>query len=283
MLRRLLERLSHLQTEESFRYRLVVLDNDAERSALSVVETARRTWRIPTLYCNEPKQNIALARNRALECADGDFIAFIDDDEIPGADWLLHLVRALIESGADGVLGPVEPVFEQIPPSWVVRGRFWEIPVPRNVQQLQWNECQTGNVLLRKDILRHVNPAFRPELCAGGEDRDFFRRLFQKGCRFVWCGRAVVYQIIPQSRCRRAFLLKRALLRGRMTAVAEGLQPLSVVKSILACGIYTACLPATLLLPHHYFMQCAVRGCDHLGKLFTHAHIGPRERRYLTG
>ena len=40
------------------------------------------------------KQNIALARNKAIENAKGDFIAFIDDDEFPLDQWLLNHVQS---------------------------------------------------------------------------------------------------------------------------------------------------------------------------------------------
>src|ERR1051325_8420557 len=78
--------------------------------------------------CVEPRQNIALARNMAVANAKGDFIAFIDDDELPGGEWLLTLFSAYQQYGVDGVLGPVKPRFDEPPPKWVVDGRFCERP-----------------------------------------------------------------------------------------------------------------------------------------------------------
>ena len=81
---------------------------------------------IPIKYCTESQQNIPLARNKAVENAEGDLIAFIDDDEFPIKRWLLTLFEALNKYGADGVLGPVKPHFENEPPQWVVQGKFYE-------------------------------------------------------------------------------------------------------------------------------------------------------------
>ena len=44
-------------------------------------------------YCVEPRQNIALARNKALQNAEGDLIAFIDDDEFPDGRLALQSIQ----------------------------------------------------------------------------------------------------------------------------------------------------------------------------------------------
>src|SRR5258706_13865972 len=66
-----------------FSYSIVVTDNDREQSAKNVVTNNAGKSSIQITYDSEPEQNIALARNRALANATGEFIAFIDDDELP--------------------------------------------------------------------------------------------------------------------------------------------------------------------------------------------------------
>ena len=55
-------------------------------------------------------KNISLTRNRTVALASGDWLAFIDDDERAPAAWLEQLAETAERFGADGVLGPVEPV-----------------------------------------------------------------------------------------------------------------------------------------------------------------------------
>src|SRR6266704_1542729 len=94
-LRRLLAELAAQETGGLFTFSVVVADNDREQSAARVVDEFLATGStIRVTYCVQPQQNIALTRNTAIEYADGDFIAFIDDDEWPTARWLLTLFTA---------------------------------------------------------------------------------------------------------------------------------------------------------------------------------------------
>jgi succinoglycan biosynthesis protein ExoM len=144
LLRRLLERLDMQRTEGLFTYSAVVADNDAAGSAQPVVAAFSAASTLQVTYCLEPQQNIALARNKALQHAAGDFIAFIDDDEFPADDWLLNLYQACTRYGADGVLGPVKPHFESEPPAWVKRGRFFERPSYATGFKMSWSETRTA-------------------------------------------------------------------------------------------------------------------------------------------
>src|SRR5438105_4034195 len=73
---------------------------------------------------------------------------------------------------------------------------------------LSWRDARTGNVLLRRSALEGLGSPFRAEFGSGSEDQDFFRRLGQKGRKFVWCKEAIVYETVPAGRWRRGFMLK---------------------------------------------------------------------------
>lgn len=102
LLTRLLEKLNAQTTGDLFTYSVVVADNDSGRSAEPVVAKISPTARMPIAYCVEPQQNIALVRNRAIEHAGGDLIAFIDDDEFPVENWLLSLLTLSVRPAPTG-------------------------------------------------------------------------------------------------------------------------------------------------------------------------------------
>ena len=235
---------------------------------------------LKVIYCVEQIQNFALARNRALANAEGQFAAFIDDDEFPEKDWLFQLYKTCQKYNVAGVLGPVLPHFEPLPPEWVRKGGFYNRPRYLTGRKLNWDQCRTGNVLFRTKILTELNPPFRAEYRTGGEDLDFFRRAMLKGNEFIWCDEAVAHEIVPPHRCKRRFLLNRALLRGNNTLKHPEGQGKNIFKSFLAVPLYLMALPILLVAGHHYFMKYLIKCVDHAGRLLAWVGMNPvRERQ----
>ncbi len=281
LLKRLLSELRVQDTAGLFTYSIVIADNDELQSAEAVTLDFAAESHIEIRYCVEPRQNIALARNKAVENARGDFLAFIDDDEFPGKRWLLTLFKACNDYDADGVLGPVRPYFDKDPPKWVVKGKFYERPAYRTGLVIDWRKGRTGNVLLRRRIFAPGGQAFRPSFLTG-EDQDFFRRMIEKGHSFIWCNEAVAYEVVPPIRWKRTFLLRRALLRGAVSVVHPAFGPRQIAKSVIAVPVYAAALPFALVLGHHRFMTLLVKLTDHLGKLLSLLGINPIRESYVT-
>lgn len=278
-LKRLLEKLQGQSTGGLFSFSAVVCDNDATQSAAPIVSAARESAPIDITYCCEPRQNIALARNKALEHAHGDFVAFIDDDEFPVADWLKSLLSACDTYAADGVLGPVRPHFESPPPNWILKGRFCQRPEHTTGRKMQWDQCRTGNLLFRRRILTGAAQPFREEFGTGGEDKDFFMRLTEQGCVFVWCNEAIAYETVLPSRYSRRCMIRRALLRGRISLKLPVGRLRLLVRSAVAVPIYCMALPVLLLLGQHWFMRYCVKLCDHLGRLLALLGLNPISER----
>lgn len=269
LLKRLLAELDRQQTEGLFNYSVVVSDNDYKQSAEQVVSDFSSATSLLTTYCVEPEQNIALARNKALENAKGDFIAFIDDDEFPVKNWLCNLFKTCEAYGVDGVFGPVKAYFEHEPPQWVTKGRFFERPTHDTGYKMDGAEMRTGNVLFRREILGRINRAFRSEFGTGSEDVDFFGRMLKKGCSFVWCDEAVVYEVVPPSRCRRGYLLRRALLRGSTFPNRSSDRMRNLAKSVVAVPIYTLALPVLALSGQHRFIMYLIKLFDHTSRILA--------------
>jgi succinoglycan biosynthesis protein ExoM len=267
------------RTDGKFTVSVVVVDNDRLGSAREVAE---RFQRDQVKYTIEPEQSIALARNRAMANATGDFVACIDDDECPEKDWLLNLFDSCLKYNAAGVLGPVKPAYEKVPPAWVVKGKFYDRPTHETGFIIPWTEGRTGNVLFRRSILKGVDPVFRPEFRSGGEDRNFFMRMIEAGHVFVWCDEAVAFETVPAVRCTRSFMLKRALLRGKMSLNHKTIGFKGVLISAAAVPLYGITLPFLLLSGQHHFMNFLIKICDHGGRLLAFIGINPVREAYVT-
>lgn len=279
LLKRLLSELTRQDTKGLFNFSVVVADNDESQSAKQVVSSFSVTSPIPVIYCVEPERNIALVRNKALENAYGGFIAFIDDDEVPAVDWIYNLFETCNSFGVDGVLGPVRPNFEHKPPQWIIKGKIFDRPEHETGYRMDWPETRTGNLLFRREILNGVDYPFRSEFGTGSEDVDFFRRMINSGRIFVWCNDAVVYETVPDGRCKRSYLLKMALLRGGNSLKhREGLV-LNLLKSFIAVPVYSLALPFLFIAGDHHFMKLLIKFCDHTGRLLAFIDINPVKKR----
>ena len=134
----------------------------------------------------------------------------MDDDLELERGWLDHLMDTLEESGADVALGPVRPRFAGTCPPWdpeaarftrVLPGASGTAVVAGGARKGGTFVVSTASSLWRRatcftDALP-FDPAFG---VSGGEDLDLFLRLQSRGCRFVWCAEAGVWETIPASR-----------------------------------------------------------------------------------
>lgn len=281
LLKRLLVELNGQETGAAFTYSVVVADNDAEQSAEAAVVECRSDTKLSVKYCVEPEQSIALARNRVVANAEGEFAAFIDDDEFPCSNWLLTLFRTCNEYQVDGVLGPVKRHFDEVPPKWILKSRFFDRRVNPTGMKVDWLEARTGNVLLKREILIGDPAPFRPEFRAG-EDQDFFRRKIEEGRVFIWCAEAVAYEVVPPARWRRRYLIRKALLRGATAGLRPDCRAPGIAKSILAVILYSLILPFAFLAGQHHFMTILVKLCDHAGKLLILVGINPIREQYVS-
>lgn len=201
---------------------IVVVDNCEEKSARAVVESARGDMPWQLRYAVEPRRNIALARNRAVELAlqDGaEWIAFIDDDEVAAPQWLDELLNAQQRYGAAVVGGPVIPRYHSSAEPWVIRGGYFDPPRWRTGSVVKM--VHTNNSLVARDLVSR-GPPFDPAFgTSGGSDTHFFLRARRSGISFVWADEAVVEETISASRTNARWILQRAFRVGNAYVFCE--------------------------------------------------------------
>lgn len=220
-LRRLLEGLAILifNKSEPPDIEIIVVDNDASGSAQAICNSVGRSLKkLSIKYHIEPCRGISYARNAAIAKAENvDFLAFIDDDEVPEPTWLDELLYVQQLYNADVVAGPVLPYYDESVPDWVIRGEFFGGPF----EQRRYPTGQlidivaAGNVLVRAKVFKRMDTIFDPRWgLTGGEDVHFFSRVYRAGYKMIWADEAVAHEWIPRSRANAKFILKRAYRLG---------------------------------------------------------------------
>jgi succinoglycan biosynthesis protein ExoM len=223
-LKRLLRGLDELTSGEGAApdLKIIVIDNDPDGSACVLCENLRPSLRWALQCWVEPRRGIPYARNTAVACAgeDVDFIAFIDDDEVPEPSWLAELLRIQQVYDADVVQGPVIPRFSGSVPTWVTKdGFFHRTRYPTGYRLV---EAATNNVLVRSRVFREMDNHFDERLAlTGGSDGHFFRRVHRAGYKMVWADEAVVYEWVPQSRINVKWVLRREYRLGSMLSFRD--------------------------------------------------------------
>jgi glycosyltransferase involved in cell wall biosynthesis len=130
---------------------------------------------------HQPNGGVSLARNRAIDVARGDWVAFLDADDWFHPELLAALARAHEASPQSRMLGAgfrrVPHMHGADPEGWSVAEGFYEVEVVEDLR-LRWMKnapfC-TSSVAIRTDLLRSMQPCFAIGECAG-EDLDVWFR-----------------------------------------------------------------------------------------------------------
>lgn len=206
---------------------VIIADNEGSEAARSICAAfSLKRPDIPLTYVHEEKRGISHARNACLDNlpSDCDFVAMLDDDEIPVHEWLGNLLLAQAATGADIVVGRVLPFFAKGTPRWIAEGGYFGMP--RRSYELDLREMDdlssltwagTRNVLIRAAVIRDQALRFDPvHALSGGEDTAFFAQMRKNGCKIVYSKHGMAHEYYPPERATFGYL---AAERFRMANV----------------------------------------------------------------
>lgn len=221
-LKRLLEGLAAQKFERLERphIELLVADNEDSLQTRAICEQfARDNPAIALNLVVEKRRGISHARNAVLDNVPEtcDFLAMIDDDEVPDAHWLENLLRTQQATGSDIIRGPVRAVFSAGAPDWVKNGDYFGWP--RKGASLEDGQpirmSSTSNTLVRWRCISRNALRFDPVLSlTGGEDGVFFRKLQNAGCSIAFSSGGVVEAPVADSRISLGALLRLGYRNG---------------------------------------------------------------------
>lgn len=261
--------IATLQIPADCTIRVIVADNDSVPSAKVAVETLAAEMPCEVSYVHCPASNISLARNACLDHAEGDYLAFVDDDELVTPTWLKMLIAKAQTTGAAAVLGPVMARYDETAPAFMISGDFHSTK-PVFVK----GEIGTGytcNLLLDRRSDAFVGKRFDLSLGrCGGEDTAFLASLHAAGGKIAYAPDALVVEPVPTERASIRWLARRRFRSGQshartMLAGATGLR--AAPQIILAAGKGAVCFAACAtnwFTPVHRWRHY-LRGVLHLG------------------
>ena len=89
---------------------VIVVDDNSSTAYGSRLRAFARAHALPLLFvANIPGRGTAVARNAGAALADGDILAFLDDDSVPAPDWLRVIAARLGDENTAAVTGRLLP------------------------------------------------------------------------------------------------------------------------------------------------------------------------------
>ncbi|HEX7290207.1 MAG TPA: glycosyltransferase, partial [Conexibacter sp.] len=180
---------------------VIVVDN-APGARDCRAEVERRGFR----YVREDRKGLDNARNAGARAAQGEVVAFTDDDCVHPSGWLRHLESSFADPLVAAVTGPAFPYVLDVPArvrmerqASLTRGMQRRVFDWTLISPLHGGQAGVGaNMAIRAALLRSVDEPFPPELDAGTETRSggdtyLFARLLAAGHRIAYEPAAFVF------------------------------------------------------------------------------------------
>lgn len=216
-----LDRLMQQVGTTAFSWQVLVVDNNSTDETAAVVSEYQQAWpaEIPLHYLFEPRQGAAYARQLAMQEAASELVGFLDDDNLPNANWVAaahDFGRQHPQVGAYGSQihgqfeGPVPEGFERIRSFFALTQRG-ETPHPY-LRRQRVLPPSAGLVVRRRVWLKHVPAQLvltgrHNERMLTGEDLEAVSYL-QIANWEVWHNPAMkLWHKIPNYRLQRDYLL----------------------------------------------------------------------------
>lgn len=206
---------------------VVVVDHNE-----ALLQRVAEQWPQVRVVANRFSPGASGARNSGAFAAEGEIIAFLDDDAVAVPAWLERLVEPFHDPGVVGVGGGVDPAWEVGRPAWFPDEFFWLVGATDPGGQDDVHEVRNvwaENMAVRRDRFVAVG-GFRPDFGKVGshsspEDTDLCIRMSEGGGRWLLVPQARVSHHVPAARSTFGFFVRRSFLEGEGKAALRALSP----------------------------------------------------------
>jgi len=258
--------LEALRIQQSVIFRdweVILVDNNSSDDTVAVTSAAFRDFPCSARVVRESRQGLSFARKTACDNANGEVIAYIDDDNVVAPDWVSQCVSFFEIHPMAGVVGgkvlarcdgPLPSCWSKIKWMLAVRDDMGDVSrrlAPASPVTEVEIPCGAGMVVRRK-VLEEVYSKYslslsgrRGRSLSSGEDIEIGLRIVGLGWESWYCPDMVLWHIIPQSR-----LTDDYLCRLRYGIVKS----CSVTDSISQYGVYPP--PLKEAFRHLWWASC---------------------------
>lgn len=250
---KVLEKLRSQRHTDAIAWDILVVDNNSSDQTQTVLQKQQSGWdqAIALRSCFEERQGLAYARQRGMQASEGEWVAFVDDDNWPEDDWIAAVWAFTQDNPRLGAFGgQIHADFEMEPPSGFKKIQaFLAIrelgPDPFRFEPEQLRLPPGAGLVVRRQAccesvpMVPVLPGRVGPWGVAGEDYEILLHLHKNGWE-IWYNPAMhLTHHIPQTRLERDYLLALAWGNGLATCslrliTADGWQqPIVILKTVL--------------------------------------------------
>lgn len=195
-----------LQSFENQTYRdfelIIVNDGSTDNSQIIVEEYIKKT-KMTVKLINQTNSGVSSARNKGILIANGDYICFVDSDDMVVHDYLEKLIKNLEKTKSDLIICGMKSVIDSHSENIVAFK-------PNNITILETDEalteflykrfvCGMGSFLIRKKVLLDNNLRFS-ETYSYSEDQELIWKMINHSKKMVLISNELyMYRIRPNS------------------------------------------------------------------------------------
>jgi glycosyltransferase involved in cell wall biosynthesis len=243
-----LERLQKQINPEKINWEVIIIDNNSKDQTYQVFEQFSVNWmaNVSLKYFFEKRQGMAYARWRAINEAKGEFVGFLDDDNLAAFDWIYESYIFGLEHKTVGAYGgEIQGDFEIQPPKEFEKAeKFLSIRKYADIATLfELDKLRlppgAGLVVRKKAWLESV-PHVVTHTQRGCEDYEISLYMHKHGWEIMYNPAMKIQHLIPAWRMEKSYLISIARIYGLstcqirlMTVKADWHKPFLLIKVFL--------------------------------------------------
>lgn len=228
---KVLEKLTEIDFDKKL-FEVIVIDNNSTDNTSGICKEFIRNncERINFKYRFEENAGLSFARNRGIKESEGDYILFLDDDAIPGKNWLKEVIYTFQNEKCDVVGGKVNLIYERKKPDWLTEELelyLTKLDYGEKVKEINpLKEWLVGaNIAFDRKVFRKyqfsVDLGRKKSHLLSGEEIEIYKKIYSEGGKIIYSPSAIVNHYVPQNRITKSFFRKRVFWGGYSIRLIE--------------------------------------------------------------
>jgi glycosyltransferase involved in cell wall biosynthesis len=219
--------LSGLEAQTYRNFEVIIVDNNKAKQKFDKLPSFDYDLKV----IHESRIGLSIARNTGIAYAQGQYVAFLDDDAVPEPIWLDELISGFIRYNTSVIGGAVKLVLPDDLPLWFVpelriflAELLYEGKDIPNIDEAKY--IVGANMCVKKSIFNLIDGFSASfgrvgRMLRSSEELEFCRRVQKAKYRVSFVYSAQVNHHISPERIQKKYFLSRAYWQGRSDAMLE--------------------------------------------------------------